>query len=77
MHPGRSLSSLMARLETAHVAEQRQVRRRPRARCPTAPVVIAAARHAEYPSAEAFNYPQVVAAAIRFGAFALEGVSRM
>ena len=30
-----------------------------------------------YPSGEAFNYPQVAAAAIRFGAIALEGVSRV
>lgn len=48
MHPGRSVSPLMTRLETTHVAKQRQVRRGPRARWPTAPVVIAAARHAEH-----------------------------
>src|SRR3546814_7494577 len=48
MHSGRYVSSLMPRLEPAHVVQQCQVRRGPRARRTDAPVVIAAPRHAEH-----------------------------
>ncbi len=48
MHPRRSVSPLMPRLESAHLGKQCQVRHRPCAWRPDAPVVIAAARHTEH-----------------------------